>query len=75
MCHLNAQVRQLPQKVCIETGSQGGLWAPPEAVLGTTLSHPHLVHGFKYAVSMNPGDRQSDGGGLPLCVCAQGNGE
>lgn len=48
------QVLERHQKECIETGRNGGVWAPPEAILSTTLSHPHLVRGYKYAVCMHP---------------------
>lgn len=53
-CQVAIKVLERHQKECIETGRNGGVWAPPEAILSTTLSHPHLVRGYKYAVCMHP---------------------
>lgn len=43
---------ELYEAECVRVG-KSGTFAPPEMVIGVTLSHPNLVRCYKYAVALH----------------------
>lgn len=74
------QVMAMHQGDCQRLGTCNA-FAPPEAIMGVSLVHPHLVRGYKYAVATHHASQLPEGTSAKswhcwcqlvlLCVCSQ----